>query len=136
MARRRPRSLGAMTALTDYLEGALLDHVLTNTAYTSPAAVYLALFSTTIDDDGTGTEAAGGSYARQAVTFTSSPGPCTNSVAVNFAGMPAGTWTHVALFDASSGGNMLLHAALSSSVTTGPGDAVNFPIGDLSVDLD
>lgn len=126
-----------MAALTDDLENALLDHVLTNTPYTSPTTVYLALFSTATADDGTGTEAAGGSYARQAVAFDAAAnGLSANSGAITFTAMPAGTWTHAAIFDDLSAGTMLFHAALTSSQTTGPGDAVNFNPGDIVVTLD
>lgn len=126
-----------MASLSDYLEDALLDHVLSNTGYTSPTTVYLALFSDATADDGTGTEATGGSYARQAVAFDAAAnGLAANSGAITFSSMPAGTWTHAAIYDASSGGNMLLHAALSSSQTTGAGDAVNFNPGDIVVTLD
>ena len=58
-----------MAGMTDYLEGKIRGHVLLGEAYTQPVAVYLALFSDATGDDGTGTEATGGSYGRQAVTF-------------------------------------------------------------------
>lgn len=126
-----------MASLTDDLEDALLDHILRNTGYTSPTTVYLALFSTATTDSGGGTEAVGGSYARQAVAFDApSGGSSANSGAITFSGMPAGTWTHAAIFDDPTAGTMLLHAALSSSQTTGPGDAVNFNAGDIVVTLD
>lgn len=120
--------------MTDYLEDALRDHVLRNTAYTSPGTVYLALFSTATTDAGGGTEATGGSYARQAVTFGaggSGTGAADNSGTVTFDNMPAGTWTHGALFDASSAGNMLFHAPLTASKTTGAGDSIDFDPGDI-----
>ncbi len=123
-----------MSSMTDYLEDKLRDHVLRNIAYTSPTAVYLGLFSTATTDAGGGTEAVGGSYARQPVTFGAGgagSGAGDNSADVDFLNMPAGTWTHAALFDAVSGGNMLLHAALSSSKTTGAGDAITFAAGDV-----
>lgn len=123
-----------MASMTDYLEDKLRDHVLRNIAYTSPTDVYLALFSTATTDAGGGTEATGGSYARQVVDFQAGgagSGAADNSGAITFSNMPAGTWTHAALFDASSGGNMLMHAPLTSSKTTGVGDSVQFDAGDV-----
>lgn len=123
-----------MASMTDYLEDALRDHVLRNTAYTSPTTVYLALFTSATDDAGGGTEVTGGSYARQAVTFAAGAagsGAADNSSDVSFTNMPAATVTHAALFDASSGGNMLMHAALSSSKTTNSGDTLTFATGDV-----
>jgi hypothetical protein len=46
-----------------------------------------------------------GSYSRQAVTFAvgAGPGDAVSDDAVTFANMPAGTWTHAALFDSAGG---------------------------------
>ncbi len=118
----------------DYLEDAVRDHVLRNVAYTSPSTVYLALYSDNPTDADTGTEATGGSYARQAVTFAAGAagsGAADNSGAISFTNMPAGTWTHGALHDAVSGGNGLLHAPLTTPKTTGAGDNLTFAAGDI-----
>lgn len=120
--------------MTDYLEDKVRDHVLRGIAYASPPTVYLALFTTATTDAGGGTEVAGGSYARQAVAFAAGAagsGAADNSAAETFPNMPAVTVTHAALYDAIVGGNMLLHAPLSSPKTVGAGDALNFPIGDV-----
>lgn len=125
-----------MAAMTDYLENALVDHVLRNTAYTSPTTVYLALFTDATSDAGGGTEVTGGSYARQAVTMTApSNGATENSGTVSFTNMPAATVTHCAIFDASTAGNMLLHGALDASRTVGSGDTLTFAAGALDVTL-
>lgn len=123
-----------MASMTDYLEDKLRDHVLRNVVYTSPATVYLALFTTATTDAGGGTEVSGGSYARQAVAFqagAAGSGAGDNSAAGTFSNMPAGTVTHAALFDALTGGNMLLHAPLSSPKTPAAGDAISFAVGDI-----
>ena len=120
--------------MTDYLEDKLRDHVLRNVAFTSPATVYLRLFTTATTDAGGGTEVAGGSYAGQAVAFdagAAGSGAADNSGAVSFANMPAATVTHAALFDAAAGGNMLLHAPLTSPKTVGAGDTLTFAVGDV-----
>lgn len=121
-----------MAAMTDYTENKVRDLILRATAWTPPAAVYLALFSTATTDAGGGTEAAGGSYARKVVAFGApATGQGENSGTITFTNMPAGTWTHGALFDALTAGNMLLHGALTASVTTSAGDSITFAAGDI-----
>lgn len=130
-----------MAALSDYLENELLDHVLVNAAYTSPTTVYVALFtdtSTTAElEAGTLTnEVSGGSYARQAVTFSAASGGATaNTGAVSFTNMPAVTVENIAIMDASSAGNVLFGGALSASKTLNSGDTFTIAIGDLDVTL-
>lgn len=123
-----------MAALSDYAENKVLDHLTGRAAWTKPTATYLALFTAAPNDAGGGTEATGGSYARQEVTFgAASGGTISNSAAVNFTSMPAGTFTHFGLFDASTTGNLLVHGALTASKTTGAGDTIQFAIGDLDI---
>ena len=55
--------------MSNHLENALINATLRNTSYTSPATVYVALFTTDPTDAGSGTEVSGGSYARTSVTF-------------------------------------------------------------------
>jgi hypothetical protein len=124
-------------AKTDYLEDAILNHVLRNTAYTSPTTIYVALFTTLPADDGTGgVEVSGGSYARQAVTFAApSSGAVANSGAVTFPTATAswGTVLGMGLFDAVSGGNLLYFGALVTSKTVDSGDQISFANAALSV---
>jgi hypothetical protein len=124
-------------AKTDYLEDAMLNHVLRNTAYTSPTTIYVALFTTLPADDGTGgVEVTGGSYARQAVTFAApSSGVVANSGAVTFPTATAswGTVLGMGLFDAVSGGNLLYFGALATSKTVDNGDQISFANAALTV---
>ena len=57
-------------SFSDYLEDKLLKHTFTNTAYTSPTALYVALFTAAPTDAGGGTEISGSAYVRTAVSFT------------------------------------------------------------------
>ncbi len=127
-----------MSALSDYLENALLDHALGTSAYTMPT-VYVALYTSAPGDAGGGTEVSGGSYARQQVTFgAASGGSASNASDIRFPTATAdwGTVTHVGLHDAASGGNLLWHGALSASKTINNGDTASFPAGSLVVTLD
>lgn len=131
-------------AMTTFMANALLNHVLRNTAYTSPSSVFLALFTSNPGEGGGGTEVSGGGYARQAVTFgapvDNSPNGrvCRNTAAVTFPVATAswGTITHAAIMDASSGGNMLFYGALDTAATIGAGDTISFPVNDIQVGMD
>ncbi len=127
-----------MAEMSNYLENALVNATLRNTAYTSPSAVYLALYTADPTDADSGTEVSGTSYARQAITFGApSNGVSTNSAAIEFpqAGGSWGTVTHVGIRDASTAGNLLYHTALDASKTIATGDVFRVASGSLSVTL-
>lgn len=128
-------------AFTNFTEDLVLDWLLTNAAATRPTTWFVGLFTAAPGETGGGTEVSGGSYARTAVTFTVSgtaPTLATNSAAVEFAAATAswGTITHVAVFDASTAGNMLVYATLTASKTIASGDVFRIPAGDLDITLD
>lgn len=128
-----------MGALSNYLETALLNAVLRNTPYTSPATVYLALYLSDPTEADTGTEVSGGGYARQPVTFTApSNGQVTNSADIIFpvATTDWGTVTHVGIRDAATGGNLLWYGPLTVSKVIQANDQLIIKAGDLVVSLD
>lgn len=127
-----------MAAMSNYLENALINATLRNTSYTSPAAVYVALFTTDPTDAGTGTEVSGGSYARQSATFTSpSNGSSTLAADVTFPTATGnwGTVTHFGIYDASTSGNLLYHGALNNSKNIQTGDILRIQVNNLTVTL-
>jgi len=125
-------------AFTDYLENKLLAHTFSNTAYTSPSTVYVALYTVAPTDSTTGTEVTGGAYARQSASFTTTASATTNASAIEYPTATAGygTVVAVAVLDASSGGNMLAFASLDTSKTISTGDVFRIPAGDLDITLD
>lgn len=127
-------------SFSNYLETELLDHVFANNAYTAPSTLYLALHTATPDEDGSGTEVStsGTAYARQTVTFTVSGNTATTSAAVEYPTATAnfGTVTHVGIWDASTAGNLIAYAALTSSKSIETGDVFRVPAGDLDITLD
>ena len=127
-----------MAEMSNWLENALINATLRNTAFTSPATVYVGLYTTDPTDANTGTEVSGGSYARTAVTFGApSNGVTTNSAAVEFP-QATGSWGTVGwigILDAASGGNLLYHTALDASKTIASGDIFKIATGSLSVTL-
>jgi len=127
-------------SFSNYLETELLDHVFTNSAYTAPSTLYLALFTSNPDEDGSGTEVttSGTAYARQTVTFSVSGNTATTDAAVEFPTATAnyGTVSHVGIYDASSAGNLIAYAALTTSKAIETGDVFRVPAGDLDITLD
>ena len=127
-------------SFSNYLETKVLDHVFGATAYTAPATLYLALHTADPAEDGSGTEVStsGTAYARTEVAFTTSGNTTSNTAAVEYSTATAnfGTVSHVAVWDASTGGNMLAYAALTSSKTIETGDVFRVPAGDLDITLD
>ncbi len=127
-----------MAEMSNYIENALINAVLRNTSYTSPTTTYLALYTTDPTDADTGTEVSGGSYARQAITFSSpSNGATSNSAAIEFPTATAswGTITHIGIRDASTAGNLLYHTALDASKAIGSGDIFRISATNLTVTL-
>ena len=119
-----------------YLDNVLLEAALRAVSYTSPATVYVALYTAAPGPTGGGTEVTGGSYARTACTFgAASNGSLTNSGACTFAQASAGwgTITSFGIFDSDSGGNLLYYGNLTASKTINSGDQLTFAIGGITV---
>lgn len=147
-----PVVFGGTAQASDYLENLLIDHIFRTRTFAKPTALYYALFTAAPSDSGGGTEVSGGSYARVNLApldtnytatqggtsgnSTGSGGLTTNAVAITFAA-PTGTWGTVgwyAIFDAVSGGNMLIWDALTNARTILSGDpAPSFAIGALQI---
>jgi len=125
-------------SFSNYLETKVLDHVFGGTAYTAPSTLYVALFTSDPSDGDSGTEVSGGGYTRQTVTFTTTGATTSNDSAVEYATATAnyGTVSHIGIYDASSAGNLLAHASLTSSKTIETGDVFRIPAGDLDITLD
>ena len=125
-------------SFSNFLETEILDHVFAGAAYTAPTTKYLALFTALADGEtGSVTEVTGGGYVRQSVAFTTSGNTTSNNAAVEFPTATAnyGTVTHVGVYDASSSGNLMAYAALSSNKTIETGDVFRVPSGDLDITL-
>jgi hypothetical protein len=132
---------------TNYLEAELIKHIFRTGSFTKPSVLAVGLFTAVSDGEtGTATEVSGGSYARVAVNpneanwsnVTAGDGTTTNLAAVTFPAPTAdwGTITHIGIFDAETGGNMLIHAPLLTprEVLNGDG-APSFAIGQLAFSI-
>lgn len=131
-------------SFVDALEIDVLDHLVGNATWTSPAPVYAALSTTTpTDAGGNVTEPSGNAYARVQVPASSWASAASGSIAtsadVSFPQASGGNWgtiTHVVLYDALTTGNPLVVAALSSSVAVNNGNTFTITSGNLTIDLD
>jgi len=125
-----------MSAMSDYLENEILDHILGTGAYTMPSAVYVGLSTASFNDDNSGTELTGNGYARVSATFSAAAsGTTSNSAGIEFSAA-TGSWgsvSHFGLFDASSGGNLLIHGAFTTAKSVATGDILKIATGDLDI---
>lgn len=114
-----------LTGYSDYLNKAILDHVFGIQTFAVPE-LHCALFTVAPDSAGAGgTECTGGNYARQPVTNdgtnfpNASNGSKSNALAITFSYTPSAPgWGSVvaeAVYDAASGGNLLLAKTISTT---------------------
>jgi hypothetical protein len=130
-----------MSSFNDYTENLALTYLFTTGAVTRPTAWYVGLFTAAPSDTGGGTEVSGSGYARVVTGTISGSGTATtftNAAAIEFAAASGGNWGSVgwaAIFDASTGGNMLAWAPLTTSRTINDGDVFRIPATSLSITL-
>lgn len=137
--------------ITTYLANELLDHCFNNAAYTAPDT-YVALADEALadgDTDISAKEPSGGSYARVQVNVNGGSSPTwdlatgttptevDNTHAITFATATAswGTITSVGICDAATVGNLLFYDNDMTDQAVGNGDTVQFPIGDLDIQM-
>ena len=142
-----------MSHMSDYLENQIIDHLFRAATFSKPAALYYALFTAAPSDAGGGTEVSGNNYSRAQLNpsntnynatqggttgaSSGTGGQTSNAAAITFP-TPSGTWgavTHIGVFDASSGGNLLMWAPLTTAKTINSGDAVSFTAGQFTFTL-
>jgi hypothetical protein len=129
-----------MAEMSNYLENAMLNATLNNTAFTTVATPYISLHTADPTDDGSGAEVSGGSYARTSASFATAAGTSGSIATDADVTFPTatdgwGTVTHIGIWDASSAGNLLYHTALDASKTIDSGDIFKITSGNLTVTL-
>ena len=120
---------------SNYLESKVLRHVINAAAYTAPATLYLALYSSDPTEADTGTELTGGTpaYARKAITWgTEANGTVANSSSVSM-DVPTSTITHYGIRDASTAGNLLYYGAFDVPISGVSGTPLVFAAGDITI---
>lgn len=127
--------------LSDYAENKLLNHILGIEAFAMPEKIYIALFTSDPTDAAIGTEVTGGGYERKNVTGTFSKattGTSSNNIDHLFPAAKSlwGTITHIAIYDAPTGGNMLWHSKLSTEKTIAATDKIELGAGKITFVMD
>ncbi len=141
-----------MAALSNYLEAQLINAVLRGTDFTAPATdnLHMALFTADpTDDNTTENEVSEDWYTRIPTGSWTSPSVNTdgknetkNSSAITFDAVGDAdsshtiTITHVGIYDASTSGNLLLHAPLTMEKTLEVGDVISFAANAMVITLD
>ena len=125
-----------MSAMSDYLENAFLDHFTGTTSTSAPAAVYIGLSTASMNDDNSGTELSGSGYAREAITFAAAASASiSNNAGVEF-NSATGSWgtvSHWAIYDAATGGNQLFHGSFATPKAIATGDILKIASGALTI---
>jgi hypothetical protein len=131
-------------ALTTYMANKILDRNYGNVNYTVPATYYIALSTTTPSSDGTGvTEPSGGNYSRVAVTnnktnfTTAANGSLSNATQFAFPESTSSweTITHICLYDASTGGNLIAYDTLNPSRVVQSATTVLLAVGQMQISM-
>jgi hypothetical protein len=134
-----------MSAASDFLENALLNHTLGGAVYNQPANLYIGLFLNVSTNAAANLEAgiltdevSGGSYTREIMTFAAaSGGAASNNATVTFPTATA-TWgniTHVAIMDTAVAGNVLFYGAVTVAKEILNGDTFQSSTGNLTISL-
>lgn len=136
-----------MSAASNYTENNIVNALLRGTVFPVPAKQYISLHTSNPGEAG-GNEvstAAWPAYARQDAAVggavdsgwsAPSDGTCTNAKQITYPsnnGAGPITVTHWALYDAPTGGNLLVYAPLTTSRTLQVGDVFVYDIGSLTV---
>lgn len=132
-----------MGSLTNTAETEMLDHVLNNLAYSSPANIYLGLCTADPTDAATGASANEvantNAYQRTAISFGAySSRAVTQDADVDFPQASGGSWgtvTHWAIFTSQTygAGDCLAHGAFNTSKTVNDGDTPSVASGEINV---
>lgn len=134
-----------MAAFSDYLEGKIIDSTLRGQTFPTISTIWVGLSSAAPVDAGTTNEITAGGYARVSVSATTAAfsahganGPSSNGSAISFSQATTswGTISHVFIADASTGGNVLYHGALTASKTVAANDTFQIAANDLDITLD
>ena len=125
-------------AFSNYLEDEITGWINGTTFDAAPTSTFVQLYSQDPTESGSAT---GALYTRVSVAAggwtrgTNGVGTLTNTNVITItSSAPSGaTVTHVAVFDSSTGGNMLISGALTSSRIVAIGDEVRFNATSLTL---
>lgn len=138
-----------MSKFSNYTEANIIECTLRGAAFPVPAKGYIALFTADPTDAnltaGEVTVAALPAYARQDAAAgaaiatgwsANADGVTANAKVITFPannGAAQVVVTHIGIYDAITGGNLLYHSPLVTSKTLQVGDVLSFGIGTLTI---
>lgn len=142
-----------MTAMADYLESQVVQHIFRTGTFTKPTVLTVALCTAAPTDTHTGTNipevANSFAYARVANNpldanwnnVSSGNGTTSNVAAVTFTTASGGDWgtvTHVAITDnvTHGQGNLFFWGSLTGNKVVNNGDTFQFNASNLSIQID
>lgn len=131
--------MATSNAFSDYAENAVLNHVFGTTALPQPSR-YLGLFTAAPNDvAGSGTEIPTGSwYSRKTISFgASANGTITNNATIDY-GQVTGAAVNItnwAIFDAVTGGNMIVYGDFGGGQTASIGNNVVIQNATINISL-
>ena len=121
--------------MSTWLANKLLDHVLRGDVYTPPADVWLSLHFADPGDTGA-SEVAGGSYARLASAWSAAgSGASTTTSSLTFLDMPSVEVTHLAAWDAETGGHFLFRITPTAPAAYTAGQDAFVAVGGLDATM-
>lgn len=132
-----------MGTFTNYWENLILNTGFNKVAWTCPTVfVGICTSDTAISDSATPSEPTAASYGRQDTSAntwsTATTGTLANDMTIEFT-VAAQSWCTVyafAAYDASTGGNVLFCATLTTARDITVNDSARFAVGELDVALD
>lgn len=130
--RSERRGLSILFALATFVINSFLDALGNNTAYSEPG-VYVKLHIGAPGTAGANNPAA--NTTRQLASFAAAAsGSMTTDADILWSNVPnAETYSHISLWDASTGGTFLGEQSLAASKTVAVGDNFRIPAGSLTI---
>lgn len=123
--------------MTNFLSNSLANAAFRNTSYTSPATVYVSLYSTEPTTSTSGTEITGNGYARQSVTYSAPVEgliESTGNVVFTCTGNDWPTVVAVGMTDADTGGNIMFFETIPGR-NINVNDEFKIDAGDLTITI-
>lgn len=123
--------------ITDHLANQIANATLRNQSYSSPANVYISLYTTAPTVTTSGTEVSGNGYSRQLATFgapSSGNTSTTGNITFTCTGNTWGSVVAFAVVDSSTGGNIMWFNTIQSRRVI-PDDSVILDSGNLTISI-
>jgi hypothetical protein len=137
-----------MANISNYLEEAILNHIMRNTEYVRPSAVYAGLVTNIATDE----DLENGTLTNEITAYTGNRKPITfkeptqvdgkatiyNDGVIDFVNMPSTIIKYIIVCDAATGGNILYWCPLfeGATKTTNSGDTFRLIDEGLVLDID